>query len=74
MSRRGRPKLFPCCPECGEDALVVTCTQQQGHCINRWCECQNCGAHVRWVKAGVHSRWMRVREIKSPENTFAPCL
>lgn len=74
MNRRGRPKLFPCCPECGQNTLTVTCTQQQGHCLNRWCECSSCGAHIRWVKAGVQSRWMRVREIKPPENTSASCL
>lgn len=72
--KRGRPKLFPCCPECGEDALSLTGTRLQGHVINRWCVCSICGAHNRWIQAGEHGHWVRVREINSPENTSTPCM
>lgn len=69
-----RPKMFKRCPECGADAVVVICTRQQGHCRNRWCECTVCGARIRWVTAGEHGRWVRVRGIKSPETPKPSCL
>lgn len=76
MGRRGRPKLFSCCPECGEDALIVKSTTVQGYVINRWCECSHCGVHIRMVKSGASSRWIRVRDLKinQPENTPDSCL
>lgn len=69
-----RPKMFKRCPECGADALVVLGTRKQGHCRNRWCECSACGARIRWVTAGEHGRWVRVREINSPETPKPSCL
>lgn len=60
----GRPKLFRRCPECGADALSTIGTRLQGHIVNRWCVCSACGARVRWVQAGAHGRWVRVREIQ----------
>ena len=70
-----RPKMFKRCPECGADgSLRIISTTQQGHCRNRWCECAVCGAHIRWVSAGGHGRWVRIREINRPETPPHPCL
>lgn len=39
-----------------------------------WRECAVCGARIRWVTAGEHGRWVRVRGIKSPETPKPSCL
>lgn len=57
-----RPRMFEQCPECGAEALYVRSTKQFGHCINRWCECKACGAHVRYVKCNGSGFWTRVQK------------
>lgn len=62
----GRPKIFLYCPVCGAKSLCVRGTRKVGHCTNRWCECESCGARVRFVRAGSHGYWLKVK-INSPE-------
>lgn len=70
-----RKKMFKYCPECGvEGSLKIISTTHQGHCCNRWCECMACGIRIRWVSAGEHGRWVRVREINRPEIQKPSCL
>ena len=52
------------CPECGAKSVRVQGTQVQGHCTNRWCICENCGARIRHVKTNGHGYWIRVVRAK----------
>ena len=61
MNKRGRPRRFTTCPECGEPSLFVRSTHRQGHCENVYCVCHACGVVLRFVKAGPGGLWYRVR-------------
>jgi len=59
--KRGRPKRFSSCPECGEPSIFVRHTARRGHCENVYCVCHACGASLRYVQAGTGGHWYRVR-------------
>ena len=61
-SRRGRPRRFSECPECGNKEFHVYKTEQAGHCRNIYCECPICGK-LRYVSAGEKGRWVKVRAL-----------
>ena len=61
--RRGRPRRFDSCPECGAEGLFQTNQRKAGHCVNIYCECPACGAKVRYVAAGNDGHWVRVRAL-----------
>jgi uncharacterized Zn finger protein len=58
--KRGRPRRFQKCPECGSEEFRVYKTEQAGHCQNVYCECPVCGK-LRYVAAEKNGRWVRVR-------------
>lgn len=59
-----RPRMFHFCPVCGGNVLYVRNTKLVGHCINRWCECSQCGARIRFVKSNGHGYWIKVRLLQ----------
>lgn len=61
--KRGRPRRFRTCPECGAEVLHQTNQRKAGHCVNIYCECPACGAKVRYVAAGNNGHWVRVRKM-----------
>jgi DNA-directed RNA polymerase subunit M/transcription elongation factor TFIIS len=61
--KRGRPRRFEACPECGAEGLYQTNQRKAGHCVNIYCECPACGAKVRYVTAGDEGHWVRVRSL-----------
>ena len=62
--RRGRPRRFQRCPECGSVGLLLYGVRKAGHCVSVYCECPACGAKLRYVSAGESGRWYRVRTIE----------
>ena len=62
--RRGRPRRFPACPVCG-GGLLVMYTKQAGHCRNVGCACAACGVKLRYVCAGEHGYWHRIRDLRA---------
>lgn len=62
--KRGRPRRFQWCPECGAKEIHVTFTRKAGHCVNVYCECETCGSKLRFVKADGDGYWIRVRTIE----------
>ena len=63
--RRGRPRRFRECPECGEvNGLRVLSSRRAGSLRNVYCRCDVCGAEVRYVDApGERGHWRRVRVL-----------
>lgn len=61
-SKRGRPRRFEACPECGAEGFSVIRTTKAGHCVNLYCECPACGK-LRFVSAGDGGHWVRVRSL-----------
>ena len=64
----GRPRTCPACPYCGENTIRVTCTKQRGHMLNRWGICDSCGQSVRFVRAGEHGYWYRIKTFEDVKN------
>ena len=62
--KRGRPRRFQTCPECGEKALRVIATRQAGYCKNVYCECWACGERPQYVETPRGGHWIRVRNIE----------
>ena len=63
--RRGRPRRFAACPECGEPSIFVQHTERRGHCENVYCVCRACGMKLRYVSAGAGGHWFKVRAAAS---------
>ena len=62
--KRGRPRRFQTCPECGAVGLVQTNQRKAGHCVNIYCECSVCGEKLRYVSTDKGGHWVRVLNVE----------
>lgn len=62
--KRGRPRRFKKCPECGAVGLIQRGQRKAGHCVNIYCECLTCGAKPHFVVVGDGCHRVRVRSIE----------
>ena len=69
--KRGRPRRFKTCPECGAEDMKVLYTYRAGHCVTVKCLCKKCGSTPRWVKPdGSGGHWFRVKGEEDIKKTL----